>query len=433
MKIKIILVLLFCAFFTKLTQASTLGDIIICGFQENNEFLSEKYASIAREKNSQQLKKQVFPKIDFSSAAERSNSKIDISNINVDRDSSTYTAGVRLTVPIYNSSALIAYKQSPIQQKISEYEFHSAKQNFILKTIKTYIDNLTAKEELNILLHDVDLSFKQLKEVEFKYKEGVSTSADLLSAKLRYSLAKIAANKASSNISVTNNDIKTICQKEISTDESIYITINSDLVKFSVEDALIDVEKNNPDLLKLNEEVNYSLLDVKKAESEYYPTINGIASYQWKNYPNGSNDIYDSSKGVRQATIGVQLSIPLYSGDSTSLKIQEGMALSDKITRNYHKKRDEIESMLRSNFEKLHSAQLDLLEAEKAEKLGYDALTANKLGYSNGVRLLTDVLMSQEQLFKAQHQKILAKQVIAMSVAYILFAKGSLNSIFSSS
>ena len=99
------------------------------------------------------------------------------------------------------------------------------------------------------------------------------------------------------------------------------------------------------------------------------------------------------------AYIGVRLNIPLYDGGLTSSRVRESLALQEQ--KDIDLQRARAEAALAAETAYLEAAGF-LAEAQAlkaAETSGLVALEANQMGYEVGLRINSDVLNAQQQLF----------------------------------
>jgi outer membrane protein len=109
------------------------------------------------------------------------------------------------------------------------------------------------------------------------------------------------------------------------------------------------------------------------------------------------------------AYIGVRLNIPLFDGGLTSSKVRESLALQEQ--KEIDLQRVRAEAALAAETAYLEAAGF-LAEAQAlkaAETSGRVALEANQMGYEVGLRINSDVLNAQQQLFTTRRDLMRAQ------------------------
>ena len=142
--------------------------------------------------------------------------------------------------------------------------------------------------------------------------------------------------------------------------------------------------------------------EIKKNRSYHLPTLDLVANVG-SNYSSHSlTTPEDFSTRATQHEVGVQLTVPLYSGGGINAKITEAVA-------NMHKAESDLEAAARQAVTDAQQAYagvtngLAQIEAlNTAVESGQSAVKGNRVGYKLGIRINIDVLNAEQQLFTAQ-------------------------------
>ena len=143
---------------------------------------------------------------------------------------------------------------------------------------------------------------------------------------------------------------------------------------------------------------------LKQRKAGHAPTLDAVAQYQ-----KGDNDALGftnpSPNGVRyggdveQRTVGLQLSIPLYSGGLTSSQVRESYS---RLTQS-EQQREALRRQVVENTRNLHRAVNTDVEQVQARRQSIisnqSAVEATEIGYQVGTRNIVDVLDAQRQLY----------------------------------
>lgn len=106
------------------------------------------------------------------------------------------------------------------------------------------------------------------------------------------------------------------------------------------------------------------------------------------------------------AYVGFRLNIPLYDGGLSSSKVREALALQDQKTLDLQRVKADAALAAETAFLEAQGffAQAGALRA--AERSGEVALKSNQMGYKAGVRINSDILGAQQQLFAVRRDLI---------------------------
>jgi len=162
-------------------------------------------------------------------------------------------------------------------------------------------------------------------------------------------------------------------------------------------------------------------LDISRNRAGHLPTVDAVASY-------GSNTSFFTTAITTTTTnIGVQLTIPLFSGYATSSKIREAISLEDKARADLNTARRNAAQSTRTAFLGVLSGLSQTRALEAAEVSSKSALDANRLGYDVGVRINIDVLNAQQQLYSTRRDLAKARYDTLMNSLKLKAAAGSLS------
>jgi outer membrane protein len=405
--------------------AAPLTAFVECARSFDSGYAAARADYEARMANSQQLRAQLLPRAEFTSSVNATNGEFETRGESTDRRFQTYEVGARLVQPIFNAGALISNHQAAIQSRIAEHSLSTEKQALVTRVSSAYLDVLSATEQLDVVSAEISSSQMQFDQTDAKYKEGLRSSADVLAVQLRLRFLQLNASRQEAEIGSKKLILSALCPRNISPDGSIYDELERGDGGWSLEALVQTLKEKNPELLKLQQAVEFAQLEVKRAEKQHAPVLNGVLSVNWQKHPRGVIDT-PYERNVRSAAAGLQLTVPLYSGGVTEYKTREAMALHDKAAALLGQREQELEAQLRADFLRLQAAKRDLLAGRSALGVATSAHEANLLGYVNGVRLLSDVLAAQTQVAEAKQRILFTRQLLAKSVLSIWNAQGLL-------
>jgi outer membrane protein len=128
----------------------------------------------------------------------------------------------------------------------------------------------------------------------------------------------------------------------------------------------------------------------------HYPTLNLTANYDYDEGTSVSNDGSDTS------SIGLTLSVPLFSGGSVSSKSRE---LEQRLVQSQFNRDDTLRAVTqstRSLLRNLRTGALSVQALKQSIKSSETALQATEEGYNVGTRNVVDVLQAEQQLYSSQ-------------------------------
>jgi outer membrane protein len=125
--------------------------------------------------------------------------------------------------------------------------------------------------------------------------------------------------------------------------------------------------------------------------------------------------------------IGLQLSIPLYSGGAVMSQEREAAALKEKAAADLDNTRRQAALDARSAYLGVTSGLAQVKAFEAAMVSSKSSLDSNKTGYEVGVRINIDVLNAQSQLYTTQQSLAKARLDTLLALLRLKLAAGNLS------
>ena len=163
-------------------------------------------------------------------------------------------------------------------------------------------------------------------------------------------------------------------------------------------------QENNLELQIKKDEIKIAESEIDSRRSGHYPTIDAIASRSrnWDKggYPYGAT----KNEGMRSYsdTIGVEISIPIFSGGMTSSRVREGVLLKSKLEEDEEYLRRGVALKVRGYYLSLQTNFSEISAYQQAMKAAALQLESTQLGFQEGLRNSVEVLDSQQILFNAK-------------------------------
>jgi outer membrane protein len=165
-------------------------------------------------------------------------------------------------------------------------------------------------------------------------------------------------------------------------------------------------------------------LESEKARAGHLPTVDITASLG-PQYQSGNGATFPG--GATNASVGVQLNLPLFAGFQVQNRLKETLVLEDRARFDLEAARRAVAQATRQAFYGTQSLEAQVLALEAAEASSKLALEATQLGYRVGVRVNLDVLNAQSQLFQTQRDLAAARYQVLMSGLRLRQASGQLS------
>ncbi|MBL8324831.1 MAG: TolC family outer membrane protein [Rubrivivax sp.] len=335
-------------------------------------------------------------------------------------------AALNARYPLFNRANGASVEQARKGLESAAAELEAAEQDLIVRVAQAYFDVLAAQDTLTTTRASKTFITEQLASAKRNFEVGTATITDTREAQARFDLAtaqEIAAD----------NDLRA---KRIALDQLVGRTgvapkplavpvVLPALAPAVVEDWVNTADGRHPTVRRARVGLDVAQLETAKARAAESPTVDAVGSLGATD--SRGNAISSTSRGTAtNASVGVQLNWPLYTGGLTQNRIKETLALEDKAGNDLQAARRGVAQGTRVAFFGVQSGQARVKALEAAEVSSKLALEATQLGYRVGVRVNLDVLNAQTQLFSTQADLAKARYDVLMGGLRLRQASGQL-------
>jgi outer membrane protein TolC len=296
-----------------------------------------------------------------------------------------FTAFITAVQPLYSPLAYPSLQKSQLQQQQSSVA-NKAKQIEILSQVKeTYLSILVLNEQIRLKQESIKRNKRVLQDSRVLYLQGKGLRVDTLRAytsvkNLEPDLVKLTFAAETGKL-----QLRTLIGIDSLNDfvltDSLTIPVPENIP--SEDEVYEEVKRNNPDfqVLKLQSELEKQ--QVKVASSYRKPVLSLLGQYQVQTQTNDFE--YGNAHYPSSSFVGLQLSVPLFSGFSTQAKVkQAGLAKnqSDLMVINTQEKlKAQVHEAIANNKEALLRLENTAIVQETAQ-LSYNII---QYRYKNGI------------------------------------------------
>jgi outer membrane protein len=341
-------------------------------------------------------------------------------NPNIDYSANNYQ--LQLRQPLYNRASQEIYEQSKLQVAVSEVQFDQARSDLIIRVSQAYFDVLAAQDTIAFIQAQRIAIAEQLASAKRNFEVGTATITDTHEAQARYDLSNAQEIAAQNDLEVKRNAFAQITGKL----PPALSHLKSGLTLNPPEPAAMDAwvqsaESGNFGVVAQSLLAEIAKLDISRNRAGHLPTVDAVATH-------GRNtSFFNTAFTTTTTSVGVQLTVPLFSGYATSSKIREAISLEDKARSDVDTARRNAAQNVRTAYFGVQSGLSQVRALEAAEISSKSALESNRLGYEVGVRINIDVLNAQQQLYSTRRDLAKARYETLMNSLRLKAAAGNLS------
>ena len=408
-----------------LALATTLMEVWQEAQHRNPEFIASRYEQMAGEKRRDQGTSLWLPSVSFTGLTgsmsyntsttgaqfyapgmgtiNGANFNTSINNGFVNR----YTVGA--TQSIYNRERLAQSRQLNFSADASDLGAQVAQQNLLLLVAERYFDVLSAEEAVRLAKKQEAAIANTRQQIEKRFKLGDASQTDMQEATERLDTIKVKALDAQTNLTIKKLALQDLYGNPVVVDK-LKIALNTDRIALPTLDTyLTKLKSQNIQLQMLSVREKVAKEEAEKFGAITSPKLEAVAQTS-KDKLNGSGDFGPASNtATNNYLVGLQLSIPLYTGGYRTAKQEEALLLLEKTKAEYAQSEQNLEQTLRAIWFSLNSAKNKLSTLSSAQKTGEARLNSTRNGYANGSRTTMELLGAESDLIATDYALYMEK------------------------
>lgn len=381
---------------------------------------------LAQKEGAVQARAALLPQVNGEASFTRSKTKPDNGSWTDTTSKRNYAVGLQQSV-----LDLSRYSNLRGQRALSmaaDYDLDSANASLITRTSAAYFDVLVAIETLAAAEAAETALKRQFDYADKRLEVGLAPITDVHEARAQYDSAR-------ANTILTRNTLQDMYQalseitgqpvanlKALPDDFRPELPINQD-----VDGWVNTAVEKNPSLKSLEYQVQSADASVSTARAGHYPTLSLSGSYgrgaTWGDSVTGSL----SSNGTADSqSIGLTLSVPIFSGGATQSQVRAAIAQRDATQDGYEQQRRAVVRNTRNAYQVLVAGVSEIEARRLALVSAQSAYDASQVGLEVGTRTVLDVLTNQQKLFDAKQAYSVSKYSFLQNRLLLAQAAGTL-------
>lgn len=384
----------------------------------------------------------LLPQLNGSASYTRSRSDANGSQVfagtvqNNDSEGKTTTRqyGVNLQQMVYDHKNITRLRSQNALAEAGDYQLESASDLLITRTSAAYFNVLVAMETLSAAEAQETALKKQFDFADKRLEVGLAPITDVHEARAQYDRARANTIVTRNSLEdayraleeITGRDIRSL--KALPQDFQPALPSEQD-VEGWVQTAI----DNNPALKAKELQLKSAEENVATARADHYPTLYLGASYGRTRSNGDQTDLsppvstVDFDNESRSRSIGLTLSVPIFSGGATQSGVRQAIAQRDATADDLEQQKRALVRSTRNAYKTL-VAGISEVEARKAAVFSArSAYDASQVGLEVGTRTVLDVLNNQQTLFNAEQEYALSRYNFLQNRLLLEQAAGTLD------
>ncbi len=339
----------------------------------------------------------------------------------------TLSAAVNGRYPLFNRANGLTIEQARKSLLVAQADLETAEQDLILRVAQAYFDVLGAQDTLATTRANKTAITEVLASAKRNFEVGTATITDTREAQARFDLATAQEIAADNDLRIKRLALDTLVGRTgVAPKPLLAPVVLPSPLPANPEEWVTLADQGHPSVRRARIGLEVAQLETGKARAGELPTVDAVASVGTNDSRGSAPNLTRSAGTASNASVGVQMTWPLYTGGATQNRIKETLSLEEKSRNDLEAARRGVAQGTRSAYFGVQSGLSQVKALEAAESSSKLALEATQLGYKVGVRVNLDVLNAQTQLFQTQRDLAKARYDVLVGSLRLRQASGQL-------
>ena len=323
--------------------------------------------------------------------------------------------GLNLTQTIFRWDQIAALRQADAQVAQAEIDYRAAQQDLILRTATRYFDVLAQKDALGAAIAAHDSFARQLEQADKRFEVGLiavtdvqearaaadTSAATVIAAKRSLATARDRLRELTGDAFTTlvkpGEDMPLVSPDPVDEEQWVKVALDQNLQLSSARIG-VDIARENISIARGG---HLPTVDLVAGRTGSTTTGTDSVSYVGPGF-NQPPISFPGDTGHGDKSIGLQVTLPIYSGGETSSRVRQAVYRQRAAKERLEFTARATERATRDSFLGVNSDISRVKALRQALESSRVAMTATEAGYEVGTRTQVDVLQARQRLFQAQ-------------------------------
>lgn len=315
-----------------------------------------------------------------------------------------YSGQLNLTQSVWRHANVIGNRQAGLVVTQSEYDAWAAEQDMLVRLTQAWADFMLAHDAVMAAEQSVNSMRSLLSQAEAGRRIDLISEAKLEEVRSKYEHAM--ADKVTAESSKSSS--RAMLEEIVGPLDDFIPPV---FVEGQLSLALNDVEfswwqsraEKSPLVASAKQALLAAEMEIRKQRTGHQPTLDLVGSYG-RNYQEEGSIPSQSGYDSRQRSIGLQLTVPFYSGGVISAKVREAMAMRNKARQDLASAQRKTNTALITAWSGLSSGKAHYKAASQGIQSAAVALQTAQRGADKGLKFELDVAEAQDEYAQAWYE-----------------------------
>ena len=300
--------------------------------------------------------------------------------------------------PLLSLERLAQGRELALNADLSDQQWTGARMQRLLAVVDAYFSAALAQESVRVLSGQLNAVEQSLAEVRERFAQGDVPATDTHEANARALGLKAQLMAAQTDLAVRRaalSDMTGIAPEALELRRPRPEFTDAPLLEVGPLDTWMkDAGTQNPDILSSTTGLEVARQEQRRYRPEADTTIDLVARVS-RDSLTGSGDFGDAANTSRNTTIGIQLTVPVFTGGYQSARAEEAAHHSDEAMAKASLARHRVTLQTQATWLGLNAGKARLEALMQARSASAERLATTRLGHEVGDRSTLDLLNAQ--------------------------------------
>ena len=286
-------------------------------------------------------------------------------------------------------------------------------QNLAVRVAGAFLEAMLARDQLALVQAQGRTLQTQLEAAARSFERGFATRTDVDETRARLDLNVAQALEARQQVELARRQLEVLVNRplgELARLEPARLALREPQPA-TVQDWVSTAQEASPEIRALQAQRQAALEEIAKARAGHLPTVDLVAQWQRSR----SETVTSPSSGYTNASVGLQLSLPLYAGGLVRSQTRQTQAEYERLGEALEATRLDLGVRVHREFRGVTEGRARVAALEVAQRSAEVALDSARKSFRAGVRTVVDILNAEQQVSQVQRDLAQARYLTLMA------------------
>ncbi|MGS1011815.1 TolC family outer membrane protein [Achromobacter anxifer] len=331
--------------------------------------------------------------------------------------------GLTIEQVLFDHSAVSAYRVGETQAAYAEAQYRLQFQQQAIALIEGYLNAVLARDLLELARHQLRAYEIMLHDNERMLAQGEGTRIDVLETRAQLSTLRAQLVVHENELADRLEELSILVGEQVQAPQLRAINLNTRqfFLQGVDQSALLDSAlQQSPEVQTARLAESYNDLVIEREKGRFMPRVSAYATHERID----SDSVNNRGRDYKSSTIGLQISIPIFSGGSSYYATRQAYKQREQASHELHDKRNSAAMLLRKYYSVCVTSvqRIRMLRENIAD--GASLVVALRRGVLGGERINSDVLNAEHQAYQARQELLRAFVDLFLAYSKVQFYAG---------